>query len=111
MKRIIGILIFIFIAIIFNSCMIYDYTPSVLKPSGVYEQWRAEQKAANDALLKYTQSPEYQKKYYGKNPAQYTDSPAANSVVGTKDDPFVGVRNSNNIPSSVSTQNYRITIR
>jgi uncharacterized protein YxeA len=93
------------------SCSIYDYTPNVLKPNGVYEQWKAEQKAANDALYRYTQSEAYQKKYYGKNPAQHTDSPAANSVVGTKDDPLVNVRNSNNIPSSVSTQNYRITFR
>ena len=104
-----AILSFVVCLIGMNSCIVY--TPSVLQPSGVYEQWRAEQKAANDALYRYTQSAEYQQKYHGKNPNPYLYSPKANSIIGTKNDPLAGVRNSNNIPSSVSSQNYRITFR
>lgn len=106
MKKI-SILIFIFV--IFTSCITYVPTPHIGEIT--YANWKAEQKAANDALLKYTQSDYYKKTYGGKNPVSYSNSPKANSVVGTKNDPFVGVRNSNNIPPSANPQYYRITIR
>jgi hypothetical protein len=109
MKKQISILLFIFTTVIFTSCIVYTPVPHIGEIT--YANWKAEQKAANDALYKYTQSDYYKKIYGGKNPISYGNSPKANSVVGTKDDPFIGVRNSNNIPPSANSQHYNITIK
>lgn len=108
MKKQINVLIFSLLLLI-SSCVTYISTPHIGEIT--YANWKAEQKAANDALLKYTQSDYYQRTYHGKNTTIYSNSPNANSVVGTKNDPFAGVRNTSNIPPSASSQYYRIIFR
>lgn len=108
------LLALIFFALGFCSCS-YSTYPNVYSPSykdPTYAAWKAEQKAQNDALLRYTQSAEYKAKYSGPSEGNKLPGARANSVVGTANDPFVNIRNSPiGTPTYLPTQNVRVHIK
>lgn len=108
------ILAMICFSIAFSSCGVmeaYLYTPP-RDPDPIYTKWRAEQKAQNEALLKYTQSAEFKRKYGGTSKSDTVNSPAAPSVVGTKNDPLGVVRNTPiGMPVEASKSDVTIRVR
>ena len=77
----------------FTSCGVFLYEEqSYTQDHPIYTQWKLEQKAQNDALLKYTQSDEFKKKYGGTSYGNNKDGVRAGSIVGTSADPMSTIR-------------------
>lgn len=91
---------FILFTIVFTSCGVFYYeTPNYTQDSPVYTKWKAEQRAQQEALLKYTQSAEFKRMYGGTSKSNKLDGPAAKSIIGTEYDSFKTIRNTPIDPS------------